>query len=399
MLYYFDFTIWLKLIRLARRESNPRQRRGLMRLLLWRVPLRAGVGAVCFFLDGILFPDLWRVKVKAPVFVIGHARSGTTLAHRLMCGDERFSAFKYYELLLPSLIQKKLVRLAAWLDRAVLGRRLERRLQAWEKRKFGPTQHIHKMGLTMPEEDDLIFQNSCASGFWMTKLPYMGELDFFHVDQRPAASRRRLMGFYRECVRRQLYLNGSDRIHLSKNPTWSGRVETLLEVFPDARFVVLYRNPYETIPSLLKLLHVGWKHQGNMDQGRILESTRVMTDLSYETYLYPLEVLARHPQVPRALVDYRELTTAQRITIEKLYADLGLAMTPQMADFLAAEESRSRKHETEHRYSLAEFGLDDREIRQRLASLFDLFHWDQAPDRDNAASEADQSTTRKTAHA
>lgn len=377
MFYYFDFKIWLTLIRLARREASPRQRRGLLRLLLLKVPLRASVAALCFFLDGLLFPGLWRVKVKAPVFVIGHARSGTTLAHRLMCGDERFSAFKYYELMLPSLIQKKLVRLGAWLDRTVLGHRLERRLQAWEQRKFGPTQHIHKMGLTMPEEDDLIFQTSCASGFWMTKLPYMGELDFFHVDERPAASRRRLMGYYRECVRRQLYLNGSDRIHLSKNPTWCGRVQTLIEVFPDARFVVLYRNPHETIPSLLKLLHVGWKHQGNIDQQRIAESTRVMTDLSYETYLHPIEVLEQHPDVPCALIDYRELTRHPRAAIEKVYAALGITMTPQMATFLAAEEARNRRHETEHRYSLAEFGLDDREIRRRLAPLFDKFGWDE----------------------
>jgi len=376
MFYYFDFRTWFTLIRLAAREPNPRQRRGLMKLLLLIVPLRALAHAVFFFLDGILFPGLWRVKVKEPVFVVGHARSGTTLAHRLLCGDERFSTFRYYELLLPSLTEKKLVRAGAWLDRKLLGRRIEKRLQAWEARKFGPTQHIHKMGLAIPEEDDLIFQSSCASGFWMTKLPYLGELDFFHVDRRPAASRRRLMGYYRECVRRQLYLNGADKIHISKNPTWCGRVETLIEIFPDARFVVPYRNPYETIPSLLKLMHVSWKRGGNMDQEKIRESTRVMTDLSYEHYVLPEEVLARHPATRRAIIDYRELVSAPRATIEKVYADLGIAMTPQMSAFLAAEEARARKHETEHRYSLGEFGLEQQEIRRRLAPLFERFGWD-----------------------
>lgn len=379
MLFYFDFRIWLTLIRLASREQNARQRRGLMKLLLLIVPLRALAHAVFFFLDGILFPGLWRVQVKAPVFVIGHARSGTTLAHRLLGGDERFSTFRYFELLLPSLTEKQLVRLIAWLDRAALGGALERRLKAWEQRKFGPTQHIHKMGLTIPEEDDLIFQSSCASGFWMTKLPYLAELDFFHVDQRSPAARRRLMGFYKACVRRQLYLNGSDRIHLSKNPTWCGRVETLLEIFPDARFVIPYRNPYETIPSLLKLMHVSWKRGGNMDQSRIAQATRVMTDLSYEHYLLPEQALARHPGTPVAIIDYRELVSAPRATIEKVYADLGIPMTPQAQAFLAAEDARARKHETEHRYSLEEFGLEHAEIRRRLAPLFERFGWDEAP--------------------
>lgn len=70
-----------------------------------------------------------------------------------------------------------------------------------------------------------------------------------------------MMNFYRSCVRRQLYINGENKIHLSKNPTYCGRVGALIEAFPDARFVVLYRNPYETIPSLLKLLSISWKQQ------------------------------------------------------------------------------------------------------------------------------------------
>lgn len=380
MLFYFDFRTWLRLLRLAACEPNPRQRRGLLKLLLLIVPLRATAHAVCFCLDGILFPGLWRVQVRAPVFVIGHARSGTTLAHRLLSGDERFSTFRYYELLLPSLLEKKLVRLGAWIDRRLLRGRLERRLQAWEQRKFGPTQHIHRMGLTIPEEDDLIFQSSCASGFWMTKLPYMGELDFFHVDERPPHSRRRLMRFYRECVRRQLYLNGADRTHLSKNPTWCGRVQTLLEVFPDARFVIPYRNPYETIPSLLKLMHVSWQRGGNMDAQKIASSTRVMAELSYEHYLLPERVLARHPRVPRAVIDYRALVAAPRATITQVYADLGIEMSAQMQGFLAAEDAKARRHESEHRYSLAEFGLEPAEIRRRLAPLFARFGWDDPTD-------------------
>ena len=376
MFYYFDFTVWFKLLRLVGKEKNERQRRGLYKLLLLHIPLRASVTAVCFFLDGILFPGLWRTQVKAPVFIIGHARSGTTLAHRLMGADDRFSTFKYYELLLPSLLQKKLVHLAAWIDAKVLGGVLERKLQAWEKRKFGPMQHIHKMGLTIPEEDDLLYFNSCASGFWLTKLPYMSELDFFHIDERSPASRRRMMKFYKECVRRQLYINGSERIHLSKNPTYCGRVESLIETFPDARFVVLYRNPYETIPSLLKLLNVGWKLQGNLSKERVNESNKVMTGLSYETYLHPREVLARHPETRRAIIDYRRLTTDPKGCIEDVYRDLGLDITPAYAAFLEAEAARTRRHETEHRYSLAEFGLDDEEIRLQLGPLFEEFQWD-----------------------
>jgi len=374
--FHFDFTTWRKLQQLVGKVADEQRRRSLQRLLGLTIPLRAAGHAVCWFLDVLLFPRLWRVQVKAPVFVIGHARSGTTLAHRLLCADPQFSAFRYWELRLPALLEKKCAHLLAWLDSRLLGRRMARRLEAWEERKFGPMRHIHKMGLSEPEEDDLVLYDSCASGFWVTKLPFMGDLDFFHLDQRPPAERRRLMRFYRDCVRRQLYVNGEHRTHLSKNPSWCGRIESILEVFPDARFLVLYRNPYETIPSLLKLLSVSWKHQGSIDADKIRESVRTMVALSYETYLYPLQALARHPQTRQAVVDYRELVAEPLRAVEKIYADLGLEMTDTFRTSLHREQEKSSRHETDHRYSLAEFGLDDAGIRRELAPLFERFHWD-----------------------
>ncbi len=379
MIFYFDFYTWLTLLKLSSTEKDRKRRMKSYRYLLLNIPLRALAHTVFFFLDGILFPGLWFTKIERPVFIIGHARSGTTLAHRLMCDDERFSAFKYYELLLPSLIEKKLVHLMAWIDRALLGRRIEARLSAWEEKTFGPIRHIHKMGLTIPEEDDLVFYGSCASGFWTTRIPTLGDLDFFHIDQRPPRSRRRLMNFYKNCVRRQLYLNGGNVIHLSKNPTFCGRVASIIEAFPDARFIVMYRNPYETIPSLLKLLYTGWKMRGDVDTQKLAESSRASVELSYESYLYPEEVLARHPEVSRADIDYRDLVAEPMATLERVYEQLGLPMTEQFRKVLQAEQEKSGRHERLHQYSLEEFGLDNAEIHTRLAPLFDRFRWSLAP--------------------
>ena len=373
MLFYFDFVTWARLIRLVSLDPDRRRRRRRYAYLLLTIPSRALVHAVLFFLDGIVFPRLWHTQVKSPVFIIGHARSGTTLAHRLMCEDERFSAFKYYELMLPSLIEKKLVGAFAWLDRVALRGRLERRLQRWEERTFGPTRHIHAMGLTVPEEDDLVLYGSCASGFWATRMPTLGDLDFFHIDERPARSRRRLMRFYRECVRRQLHLNGGNLIHLSKNPTFCGRVESLIETFPDAKIVVLMRNPYETIPSLLKMLQTSWTLQGR-DEALIAESLRILADQSFDTYEHPLAVLNRHPETLSCVVDYRDLVGDPATTMRRVYDELDLTLPAAVAAQIDA--SRGQGHETTHRYSLDEFGLDPQAIHTRLAGLFGQYDWD-----------------------
>jgi len=379
MIMYFDFHTYFRMFRLALKEENPAGRRRLLFILLAVVPVVATFNAVCFFLDVLLFPGLRKVDVRTPVFLIGHARSGTTLMHRLMSMDgERFSSFMLYELYFPSVLQKKLIRLLAECDRRYLGARIEKRVQAWEARKFGPTNDMHRMGLTLPEEDDSILMMSCASGFWIVLFPYMGELDFYYIDQRPEKSRRRMMRFYRECIRRQLYLNGADKIHLSKNPLYCGRVEALIETFPDARIVVLVRNPDETIPSLLKLLQRGWQMR-HWDDAKIRRALRIVADMSFHTYRYPFEVLARHPAIRQATVNYPELIDHPKHTVEQVYRELGFPVSAAFSAILQKEEQRAKAHETTHSYNLQEFGLKADEIHTKLGDFFDRFGWDQTP--------------------
>ena len=371
---YFDFAAWRRMVGLAWRETHPRTRRKLLVRLLVTVPLVATFHAVCFFLDGLLFPRLRRVQVRTPVFVVGHARSGTTLLHRLLSEDTaRFSVFLYWELFFPSLLQKKVIRWLIALYRR-LGGRVATRVEAWEEKTFGPMRHIHPMGLTMPEEDDFLLTYSCASGYWIVLLPYMGELDFYHVDDMPAAKRRRMMRFYAECVRRQLYLNGTDKIHLSKNPIFSGRVASLIETFPDARIVVCMRDPGETIPSLLKLMQTGWARR-RWDAARMQRSLRLLADQSFHTYRHPLAVLRRHPETPHAIVDYRDLVTAPTATVRTVYDRLGFTPSAELERALALQEARGRARESKHRYSLEEFGLERGVIEGELADLYATFGW------------------------
>ncbi|MEO2168796.1 MAG: sulfotransferase, partial [bacterium] len=274
----------------------------------------------------------------------------------------------------PSLLQKWVIRKLAVLDRR-FGGHIEKRIQAWDDRHYAAMRKIHDMGLTHLEEDDIVMYYSIASGFWITKMPYMGEIDFYSVDEWPEKKRKRLMRFYRDCLRRQLYLNGPDKTHLSKNPVFAGRVEALLETFPDARLVVPVRNPYETIPSLLKLMRGGWKRLG-WDEERQVRCLAFLANQSFYTYRHPLEVLASRPDVPHSVVDYRDLVAEPAATIETVYRDLGLEMPDAIRETLLGEGKRAREHKTDHRYSLEEFGLEADSIRAEMPDLFERFGWD-----------------------
>lgn len=370
--FYFDWSNYFTMARLLRGDPTQRNHRARYLRFVLGIPLVAGFHALCFALDPLLFPALRRTEVLEPTFCIGHARSGTTYLHRLMAEDPQFSYALMYELFFPSLLQKKLLRLMFRIDSAT-GGRVRRRLDQLEERAFAPTDDIHKTGFFVPEEDDALLTWSLSSGFWIVAFPYMGELDFYHVDRWPARKRQRMMSFYKECVRRQLALNGGGT-HLSKNPTFCGRVETLIETFPDARIVVPMRNPYETIPSLLKLMKTEWSLRGRNEE-LVLNSLRVLADQSVDTYTHPLEVLGRHPEIRSSVVDYRELVSSPAITMRRIYDNLGLAVGPAAERAFIAAEAR-RGHESAHRYSLDEFGLDPCEIQNRLADLFDQYQWD-----------------------
>jgi hypothetical protein len=371
--FYFDWRTWWTMVGLVRREQDPVRRRRQYRTLCVVVPALAALHTVCFALDPIFFPALRRTEVRSPVFVVGHARSGTTYLHRMLANDPRFSYVLLWEMFFPSLLEKRVLRAVLRADQR-LGGRLRRRIDTLDERLFSKSQNVHESGLFAPEEDEFLLTMSCASGFWVMQYPSAQHLDFYYVDDRwPAAKRRRVMQFYKECVRRQLVLNGPGLTHLSKAPIHCGRVESLIQTFPDARFVVPVRNPYETIPSFLKLMQFAWSARKRSEQD-MRKSFRSFVDSSYHYYQHPLDVLDAHPEVPSAIVDYRDLVTNPAATMLRVYDELEIGMVA--AQEKALSDEKGREYRSGHTYSLEEFGLEAGDIRTHLAPLFDRFGWE-----------------------
>jgi len=372
---YFDIDYWWRVVRHVWSLSEWDGRwRMLARLLLW-IPLRTLFHGLFFLLDYLLYPRLWFQKVIQPVFIIGHARSGTTLMHRLMSADgDRFSYFLYWEMFFPSLLQKKIIRGMGWLDSKMLRGFLHRKLQEWDDKTFGPVRHMHNISLWNAEEDCFAMAGAFVSQQWSLDIPMMDVVDFFHLDQMPS-KRRRWLHHYRELVKRQLLLNGGHKTHLSKNPVMSGWVEGLIEIFPDARFVVMMRDPTECIPSCLKLVQSNWIAKG-WDKEDYRNSLDILTGISFEHFRHPSEVLAIHSRTPQIVVRYRELINAPRETLHAVYAALGIEILSIYDSWLLAKAEREKKYHSTFEYSLGEFFLSAEEIRDQLPEFYELHQWD-----------------------
>jgi len=372
---YFDLDYYWRVLRHVWRLRHwPGRTRTLFRLLLL-VPLEYLFHAGCFVLDYIFFPRLWRQKVEQPVFIVGHARSGTTLAHRLLSADgNTFSYFLYWEMFFPSLLQKKIIRSLGHLDEKCLGSRVKNRLVAWDDKTFGPFRHMHNMSLWNSEEDQFVMRAAFVTQQWSMDIPMLDIIDIFHVDQMPLKKRRRWMHHYRECVKRQLLLNGGDRIHLSKNPVMSGWVAAIIETFPDARVAVMMRNPAECIPSVLKLVELTWKGKG-WHRSDYADSLQILTEISFESFQHPRQVLSQHPATPQLVVDYRDLISEPRATVRNIYGALGMPFSAEFDRFLQSQEDREKRHKTRFRYSIDEYEVSPERIEAELCEFYREYQW------------------------
>jgi hypothetical protein len=374
---YFDLRTFLTIPRLIVRE-RPGFRRGLLLIGLFTLlTINSLIGIVCLALDHVLFPGFRRVPVRTPVFVLGNARSGTTHMHRLLCGDEgRFSYFRTYELLLPSILQKKAVRLVAAFDERVLKGAIERRLRGREDLTLAEVRKMHDWRLNAAEEDEFILFHNWSSASLTLIFPYMRGLDYlFHVDERPEIERGRVLGFYRSMVRRQIYLYGGATIHCSKNPTFVLKMRSILETFPDARFVYMARHPDETIPSLLDVMGHYWRTMGT-DAEIVEESVRLLGELQIDQYRYAREVLDGLSAEQYVEVRYTELLESPKKILESVYARFGFDVSPEYERFLDEEQRKSETYQSEHEYDLSAHAEVRERARRELGDLFARYGWE-----------------------
>jgi hypothetical protein len=380
---YFDFRTYAKILRLALTDKPSPKRLLAHFLILPLLSLWALANAACLALDRLFFPGCDRAPIRNPVFIIGNARSGTTLFHRLLAGDEgRFIYFRTWEILFPSLLQKKLLRGLFGVHRRLFPES-HARLVSWEDHQLTSLKQQHPIGINKAEEDEFLFLMPFASAVLTLLFPYLEELsELVTFDWRPAPVRRRIMRFYRECVSRQLQFHGGERALLSKNPSFVMKIHSLAEEFPDAKFVYLIRNPFETIPSLLKLISTIWQGLG-LDSDHVERSTRELASGCLRDYEYAIETLSQLPDHRYAIVEYTDLVADPKATVEKVYDRLELSLSPAFEERLAAERTRQKRYQSENVYSLAAFGVSEAEIFEKIPSVIERFGFrpEDVPDR------------------
>src|SRR5690606_4131468 len=101
-----------------------------------------------------------------------------------------------------------------------------------------------------------------------------------------------------------------------------------------------------------------------------------LAELAVHYYHRALELRSRIGPERFHVVDYRDLVRDPRGTVHRIYDFLGMEVRPELKRALEEATRHQKEYESRHEYSLEDFGLSESWVYDRLAPLFEAFHFD-----------------------
>ena len=114
-----------------------------------------------------------------------------------------------------------------------------------------PTDNM-ELKVDLPQEEEFALSNMMPYtyyNFWFFPKRWLEYCDrYLTFNQITEEERQTFMRVFERLVKVSLWNTGGTQF-LSKNPPHTGRIKTLLEMFPNAKFIYLMRNPYTVFES------------------------------------------------------------------------------------------------------------------------------------------------------
>lgn len=335
-------------------------------------------------LDHILYPEFRRQKIRQPVFIIAPPRSGTTFLQKLLAKNRgTFAPVLMYQTIFPSITIQKIIQSVALASRQKGGLLFD--ISSWiERHCFGGWDGMHKMRFAEPEEDDGYFVYTFVTEAIYLLFPFVRALwGAGFADDLPPRQRRRLMRYYRSCLQRHLYLNGSEKILLSKATQLSGSIECLKAEFPDARIVNILRNPIESIPSHISVFYTVWNWV-DPSIGKKSRESLEYAELAAAWFLHleKNDITSRPENYLR--IFYTNLVRHPDRAARSIYRHFGIPLTPSAERTIQKEAKRALEYKSSHQYTLEEYGLSRAWIKKEVGGImkrYDFRFSDRPTDR------------------
>ncbi len=300
---------------------------------------------------------------EPPVFILGHWRSGTTFLHELLIRDSRFTFPNTYQCFVPH----HFVLSESWLSpltTKLLPRRrpMDNMAAGWQR----------------PQEDEFALGNlGVPSPYLSMMFPQRGSVYPEYLDLQDLSNTQKqawqqaIANFFRRLAFRD------NRRIVVKSPPHTARIRALLEMFPEAKFVHIVRDPYEVYAStvnLWKSLNEVQRLQDIGDMSWIHEYVMNSFERMYDAFQSDYELLSDDQLVE---VRYEDLVDDPMGQLQEIYSQLDLG------DFAYAETAVEGYLADVKNYHKNKYHLDEttrREVRHRWAPYIERYGYDKQPE-------------------
>ena len=309
-----------------------------------------------------------RVELQPPIFILGHWRSGTTFLHELLTCDPALTAPSTYECFNPGHFHLS-ARLFTKFDYLIPSTRpMDEMKMSWHNPQEDEFALLN-MGLPSPYEE-LAFPNHRKRA-----APFLRVDEFSPRDQ--ARWRESFITFLKSVTLHRVTEDGGAAPRLVlKSPPHTARLAVLREMFPDAKFIHIVRDPAEVFPSSVHTWSSLFEVQGcQTPRAEALPNGAPSIEdyvLSTFNELYRDFAQARDAIPPDQFCElrYEDLIADPLAQLQRVYDQLQLGHFEEAGPHFVTHLAAVRNYQPSRHHVAADL---HREVRRRWAPFFETY--------------------------
>lgn len=298
-------------------------------------------------------PEILEEEVKVAAVLTGLPRTGSTMLHRMLAAAPNLTGVKWYE------TQNYVPLEGEARGEPEPRREAARGVLAYMLEKIPELMSIHPMDVEQPDEEVIILGQLFSSS--------MIESTYFVPDYAAWLSQQDPRNAYNDLIEILQSLqwqdpSRKDKSWVLKTPGHLMGLQTVLDVFPDAKIVMTHRDPVSTIPSYCSMEASLYK----MGTDALLKTEIGAYWMArLKEWLDNFMHVRSGADASRFIdVNYKSLLETPSDEGVRVLAAAGIPMSADIKDGMEDWiEANRREHRAAHKYSLEDFGLDQAQIR------------------------------------
>jgi hypothetical protein len=305
-------------------------------------------------------PEIRKRSILRPMYLTGLPRTGTSALFNLLAIDPAARPLLTWEGMFPDPLGRALG--PGEQDPRLVGLRA---YYARQRAKDPDFDKIHYVDADTPEECVLLLAHTFCDvqiGIEPLMSPYR---EWFEAqDLRPAYN------YYKDLLK-LLDWQRPGRRWLLKSPAHLWALDVLVELFPDCCIVQTHRDPLEILASYCSMMAALMSIREMYDKAELGRAV-----LDHLATALSRGMRARDAADPARFfdVDYRLFLGDPMATVERIYAHFGLPLEGPVADAMRSHiAANPQSKHGRHSYALAEYGLDERQVRARFEQYASRF--------------------------